>query len=793
MEYMDELRSATPAIDIYVRLAQYPILCDKIRQRMRQEMFRRGVISREAFYHEVRRLAIESQRREGLLNPYSEEETITWQKRKDRVRDFYTDAYFANNLGAALLNQIVEEVLADQPAPSQSIELTFNPEIAPWELLFRQGEIYEAMSGPEREQVEHHLREIKVVLIKRMISDQLPYIGVAKKVLTIADLRDIYRRRIGSGKIGGKAAGVMLAYKILKKEVPEWGPFLGDQVTMPDSYFIGTEVIYDFYLLNDLADVMNQKYRSLAETQMEYPEIVAAHASAKLPTDVVEDLRGLLAEVGNAPLIVRSSSLLEDNFGTAFAGKYDSYFCPNQGTPEENLDALAEAIKRVFACTLNPDALLYRLQHNMIDYDERMGVLIQRVEGGGNGRYFFPTLAGVGFSQNPYRWNPRIRRSDGFLRLVWGLGTRAVDRVDKDYPRMIGLSHPQLRPETSAAAIRQHSQWYIDVIDLQENVFKTVPVGEILNHDYPHLRLLASMDEGDYFQELVSTASLEQDSRLVLTFNNLTKDRQFIALMRHALQRLEKIYKTPVDIEFAVTIRPDQPQSRYQMSIIQCRPLSQRHEHGSVSIPSDIPREDILFTSHKLIPDGQAEGIRYCIFVDPEKYREVPDNTMRLELGRAIGRLNQVLADEAFILMGPGRWGSANLDLGVRVTYADIHNTLVLIEIGVPQDGQMPELSYGTHFLQDLVEAGIFSLPLHLGEKGSRLDWQFFRESPNSLATLLPEDADLSDYLRVIDLAAVCGNRRLKILMDGESDKAVGYLVDGHWNVSSGEGTTSNF
>ncbi len=793
MEYLDELRSTTPAIDIYVRLAQYPILCDKIRRRMRQELFRRGIVNKEAFYQEVRELAIASQRREGLVNPYFQEETITWQKRKDRVRDFHTDAYFANNLGASLLTQIIEEVLTDQPSPTLSSELTFNPEIAPWELLFRQGEIYEAMTGADRERVEHHLREIKVVLIKRMISDQLPYIGVAKKVFTIADLRDIYRRRIGSGKIGGKAAGVMLAYKILKQDKPEWGPFVGDQITMPETYFIGTEVIYDFYLLNNLADFMNQKYRSLEETQMEYPEILAAHREGTLPEDVVEGLEAFLEQMGNRPIIVRSSSLLEDNFGTAFAGKYDSYFCPNQGTPAENMAALTDAIRRVFACTLNPDALLYRGQHGMIDYDERMGVLLQKVEGEVYGRYFFPTLAGVGFSQNPYRWNPRIRREDGFLRLVWGLGTRAVDRVDKDYPRMIGLSHPQLRPETTAAAIRQHSQWYIDVVDLADNTFKTVPVREILDENYPYLRTLASIDEGDYFQSIVSTASLDNKNKLVLTFNNLTKDQKFIDLMRNVMNRLEKVYGTPVDIEFTVQIQPGYPQPNYLFSMIQCRPLSQRHEHGTVRIPPDIPREDILFTAHKLIPDGQAEGIRYVIFVDPEKYREIPDQTVKLELGRAVGRLNQILADERFILMGPGRWGSANLELGVRVTYADIHNTLVLIEIGVPQDGQMPELSYGTHFLQDLVEAGIFSLPLHLGSEHGRFDWQFFRDSPNSLASLSPADATLSDYLRVIDLSTVCGSRRLKILMDGEKDEAVGFLVEGSWSLNGKEGTLSTF
>ena len=234
-------------------------------------------------------------------------------------------------------------------------------------------------------------------------------------------------------------------------------------------------------------------------------------------------------------------------------------------------------------------------------------------------------------------------------------------------------------------------------------------------------------------QEIFSTGGLDDNSKFVLTFDKLTKDRKFIDLMRNALQRLEKVYKTPVDIEYAVKVtNNDGPQ--YQLNIVQCRPLSQR-EQGAVKIPSDIPKEDILFTAHKLIPDGQAEDIRYVVFVDPETYREIPDSFTKLELGRAISRLNQHLADESYILMGPGRWGSANLDLGVRVGYIDIHNTKVLIEIGVPQDGQMPELSYGTHFLQDLVEAGIHSLPLHLGTGKSKLNWNFFRDSPNCLGS----------------------------------------------------------
>ncbi|MBE2221464.1 MAG: PEP/pyruvate-binding domain-containing protein [Anaerolineae bacterium] len=791
MDYNEELRSVTPAIDTYIRLAQFPILSDKIRKRMRQELFRRGIVSKADFYQEIRQMAIASQRREGLLDPYGQEEAVTWQARKDRIRDFHSDALFSNNLGISLLNQIIEEVLAEQPAPSNSIELTFNPEIAPWELLFRQGEIYESMQGDAQEQVQHHLDEIKVVLIKRMISDQLPYIGVARKIFSIADLRKIYRRRIGGGKIGGKAAGMMLAYKILQQTDPDYGPDISQHVGIPDTYFIGTEVIYDFYLLNNLTDIMNQKYRSLEETQLEYPEIVQAHLAGEFPEDTLDELDAFLKKMGDSPIIVRSSSLLEDNFGTAFAGKYDSYFCPNQGTHEENMKVLLDAIRRVFACTLNPNALEYRSRHGMTDYDERMGVLLQKVEGERNGRYHFPTLAGVGFSQNPYRWNPRIRREDGFLRLVWGLGTRAVDRVGQDYPRMISLSHPQLRPETSIASIRQHSQWYVDVVDLVDNAFKSLPVSQVLTVDYPHLRLIASLDEGDYMQEIFSSGSLDDNRKLILTFDKLTKDPKFGDLMRCALQRLEKVYNTPVDIEFVVEV-PTSDEPHYQLKIVQCRPLSQR-EQGAVKIPSDIPKEDILFTAHKLIPDGKAEDIRYVVFVDPEKYREIPDNIIKLELGRAIGRLNQRLAHEPYILMGPGRWGSANLDLGVRVSYIDIHNTKVLIEIGVPQDGQMPELSYGTHFLQDLVEAGIHSLPLHLGNSNSKFDWDFFRNSANCLALISPDDAELADYLRVIDVPAVTDNCRIKILMDGEDDEAVGFLTQSQVISKNGTGSVSNF
>ena len=130
----------------------------------------------------------------------------------------------------------------------------------------------------------------------------------------------------------------------------------------------------------------------------------------------------------------------------------------------------------MYASGLNPNALLYRRQKGLQDYDERMALLIQVVQGNKFGKYYLPHAAGVAFSRNSYRWTPQIRMEDGFVRLVWGMGTRAVDRVGNDFPRLIALSHPLLRPSSEPVSIRRYSQHYVDLIDLEENIFKTLPI-----------------------------------------------------------------------------------------------------------------------------------------------------------------------------------------------------------------------------------------------------------------------------------------------------------------------------
>ncbi|MGC9334055.1 MAG: PEP/pyruvate-binding domain-containing protein, partial [Anaerolineae bacterium] len=425
-------------LQIYLEISQYPTLAPMIRARMRAELFARGIISPGDFEQEVKHKAMLSQTREGLIDPLTQESEDIWQDRVDHYRDNLTDFYFAHNLPHTLFEDIVRDVLARR-VPPDDIFLSFNPELAPWSILFDRGEAYEKLSPAERSRVEHHLREITVVLIKGLISDQLAFVGIARNLFTVDDLRFILSRRIGRGKIGGKAAGMLLAWKILN--LPDEGDgslrsallresmSYGGPVILPESYFVGTDVFYDFVALNNLYHLNDQKYKSRDRIEDDYPEVRRAFIGGRFPDRIVDGLREVLDKVGNRPLIVRSSSLLEDNFGTSFAGKYDSFFLPNQAGPAENLEELLHAISRVYASVFSPDALFYRQQMGLLDYDERMAILLQEVQGQEHGDYFFPTLAGVAFSHNPFRWTPKIRRDDGFLRLVWGLGTRAVERV----------------------------------------------------------------------------------------------------------------------------------------------------------------------------------------------------------------------------------------------------------------------------------------------------------------------------------------------------------------------------
>ncbi|RME75523.1 MAG: phosphoenolpyruvate synthase [Chloroflexi bacterium] len=764
-------------LQVTLTLSNYPILAKKIRRRMRELLFVKGIIGPDVLEEEVERKAIATQQAEGLVDPIRQESEEDWQERLNLIRDYLTDFYFAYNMPFSTLKEIIQEAINEnRSGPPMEIVPTFNPELAPWYLLFEQAEKYATYPPEMFEAVKHHYREIIVVLVKGQISDQLAFVRIAREFIDIFDLKEIKRRKIGRGKIGGKAAGMYLAYKILTRPEEDDEFNLNEYLAIPETYYLGSDVFYNFTRINRLAFSTSHKYRSREEIEREYPRLKETYMSGRFPEDIVEKLRQLLEQLGKTPLIVRSSSLLEDNFGSAFAGKYDSYFLPNQGTTEENLQALLRAVALIYASVLSPDALFYRQIQGLDDYDERMAILIQKVEGEQHGRYYFPFIAGVGFSRNPFIWNSKLRREDGFLRIVFGLGTRAVERVEQDYPRMIGLSHPLLRPVKAAAEIKKYSQRWLDVIDLEENAFKTIPVSEVLSTDFPGVQYLASVDEGDFVRPIYSLGQPIPPEKLVLTFDNLIKNTDFVPLMKQILRKLERHYERPVDIEFTVQLIPGYPKPGLRITLLQCRPLSNQVWADDVPLPANVAAEDRLFTSARLVSQGVVERIRYIVFVDPETYHNIPEPSTRLEIARVIGRLNQRLEGQNFILIGPGRWGSSNIELGVKVTYADIYNTRMLIEMAMNRNGVTPEVSYGTHFFQDLVESRIYPLALYPEDPEAIVNMEFFQNAPNLLPELLPRDAAYAPYVKVIDVQQVSRGKLLRVVMNAEEGKAIGYL-----------------
>jgi|GEM_PF-108581 len=656
-----------------------------------------------------------------------------------------------------------------------TLPYSFDPELIPEARLIEHAQAIERMPPEERGALDHHLTELKVILIRRMLSDQLSYIDIAKRWLTTTDLVNILHRRIGYGRVGGKSAGMLLAARILDD--------VGDEdiracVQIPESYFLGSELIYIFMAMNGLMYWNDQKYKPEEQVWAEYPQVQQEFQAGKFPPEILAELKELLLRVGNKPLIVRSSSQLEDNFGTSFAGKYDSFFCPNQGTTDENLNALTKAIARTYASTLKPEALLYRRSKGLQDYDERMAVLIQVVQGDSFGSYFLPHGAGVAFSHNLYRWSPQIRREDGFVRLVWGLGTRAVERVGNDYPRLIALSHPLLQPDDSVAAILSYSQRYVDLIDLEENSCKTLPVHQVLSPRYPALRYLAQLEQDGYITT-PHTRILEADiPKLVITYHELLRRTPFASLIFRIMRLLEQHYHSAVDIEFTLQItNPQSAQPGVQISLLQCRPQSHFTESEMIAIPKGLASEDIIFSTSFMVPRGYLEEIRYVLFIPPEGYFGLGDSAERRELGRLVGRLNAALVKHPFICIGPGRWGTTNPDLGIYVSYSDIYNASALVELTGQGIGSGPEPSLGTHFFQDLMEAQIYPLAICLGEEGVEFNRDFFYNPPNCVDHWIEISEKLKESVRLIEVASYRPGHHLELVMDDERGKAVAFLA----------------
>ena len=622
---------------------------------------------------------------------------------------------------------------------------------------------------------EPRAKSLRVALIRRLLTDQSDYIDIAKRFAEVDSFKNLLDRVIhpvGShGKLGGKSAGLLLAKEILDHFTDEYESF--NEIKTPKTWFITSDGLLNFMDYNNLEEVMEQKYKDIGQVRQEYPYIIQVFKNSSFPLEIVKGMLMALEDFGEVPLVVRSSSLLEDRIGTAFAGKYKSLFIANQGSKEERLLELMDAVAEVYASTFGPDPIDYRAENDLLDYHEEMGIMIQEVVGTKVGHYYFPAFAGVGFSRNEFRWSPRIKREDGLIRIVPGLGTRAVDRMSNDYPILISPGQPQLKVNVTIDEMIRYSPVYIDLVNLDSGEFETAELDKLkeFGTEYPMIHQVVSRLMQTHLQQVQPMGIDFKNDYLVVTFNGLISRTGFVQQVKDILDVLQKEYNQPIDIEFA--------HDGKNLYLLQCRSQSSGIEYKPAQIPSDIPVKKTIFTANRHISNGMISDLTHIVYVDPKKYSEISDIETLKGIGNIVGRLNKILPKHQFILMGPGRWGSrGDIKLGVSVTYSEINNTTMLIEIARKTKDYVPDLSFGTHFFQDLVEANIRYLPLYPDDSGNIFNEEFLEKSENVLTSFLPDTEKFQEVVRVIDIPATTSGQVMQVLMNGETNKAVAIISE---------------
>ena len=593
-------------------------------------------------------------------------------------------------------------------------------------------------------------------LLRMVVSRDERVLALAERYFDIGDVLEIGKRTIGTGLIGGKAVGMLLARAILERSDPRWRA----RLEMHDSFYIASDVFYTFLVHSGCWWArQNQKNPNtfLQGAEQARQRIM----TGTFPDDIVDQFSDMLDYFGRSPIIVRSSSLLEDNFGNSFAGKYVSVFCPNQGSRVQCLEDFLTAVKTVYASTMSEDALAYRARHNILHHDEQMALLVQRVSGSMHNGLFYPHVAGVGLSFNPYVWSSDIDSRAGMLRLVFGLGTRAVDRADDDYTRLVALNAPERRPEAKRDHGAAYAQQKVDVIDLEGNQLVTADYLDVLRAS-PELPtdLFAMRDP-----RLARERGLGQ-APPQLTFDTLLSKTSFVADMRDMLRIIEGAYDYPVDIEFTANF---QDADNYKVNLVQCRPLQVSRGALDVEIPAGLEADRVLLRSDgPVIGRSRIDRINRIIHVCPAVYGQLPLRE-RYAVARLIGRVTRIprpAEPGCTMLLGPGRWGTTTPSLGVPVSFAEINTVSILCEIVAMRDDLVPDVSLGTHFFSELVEMDILYLAFFPQSEATVINWGFLEGTENALPRLLPDAASLAHVVRVIDAADLPGRPAIALHAD---------------------------
>lgn len=516
----------------------------------------------------------------------------------------------------------------------------------------------------------------------------------------------IWFARAGEGSLGGKARGLaFLNSLIMKYQLAN--RYENIKISIPRTIVVATDYFDEFILENDLQFVI--------DSEISDDEILSEFVAARLPEELVDELRAFLKTV-YSPLAVRSSSKLEDSNYQPFAGVYTTYMIPLTENRDQMLRLLGKAIKSVYASVFFNGSRNYIQTTGNLLSEEKMAVIVQSICGTDHGGFYYPMLSGVARSINFYPIGHE-KPEDGIVNLAFGLGKTVVDgghtlRFDPKYPkRILQLSDP-------STAMRD-TQKMMYALDLQPGAFK-ISRNDSIN--LAHEPITKMLETFPYSGLVASTFSMEnnrivpgvtaQGGRIV-TFDAILKYNKFplAQMLADMLEICKKELMCDVEMEFAADIIPGTGGQQLVMKLLQVRPISEFMDDPDTNIES-VEKEikEVLVTSGKALGAGRIRGINHILYIDNDLFDSAATREMAEEISAVNARMKA--SGDAYMLIGPGRWGSSDPWLGIPVVWSDISEAKIIVECAIP--GYQIEPSQGTHFFQNITSLGVGYLTVNM-------------------------------------------------------------------------------
>ncbi len=558
--------------------------------------------------------------------------------------------------------------------------------------------------------------------------------------------------KIGKGSLGGKARGLAFMSTQLKENRLFRKKFEDVDIGVPKTLVISTEGFDDFIRQNDLKDIPN--------LDLNDAQICEMFLKASLPKWLKHDLEVYLAHA-DYPLAVRSSSLLEDAQFQPFAGIYNTYMLPNRHAAlSKRLKRLFQAIKLVYASTYlqTPRSYAKSTLHRL--EDEKMAVVIQKLMGREYGQYFYPAISGVAQSFNYYPIS-HMKPEEGIAHIALGLGKTVVEggtslRFSPRYPQLL----PQFSTVEDILKNSQRFFYALKLMDFPENfgfpdnlrediTLARLEIDDVQAHP-PVINLCSSYSpEENRIRDTMTTSGYP-----VCTFAKVLKYKSFPLpeILSVLLDLGRKGMGTPVEIEFSADL-PFAADQKPEFGLLQIRPMAVTHYVGDIKITKrDISKA--LCYSTMALGNGQFKDISDIIYVRPETF----DPACTIDIAAEIGKINRqlMMQNRKYLLIGPGRWGSADRWLGIPVTWNEISSVSAIIETTAENLSADP--SQGSHFFHNITSLGISYLNTRDNEEDF-IDWRWLNSQPAESQTA---------YLRHVRPA-----KPLTLKIDGKSSCAV--------------------